>query len=280
MENENLLEQLNAFTRREHTNEEVYIFSVILCDNEVDRDDEKFTLAALNKMKELFVGKTGIFDHNAKGSNQTARIFSTEVVETPEKLNSTGEKYTCLKANAYMIRTNSNADLIKEIDGGIKKEVSVSCNVSSKKCSVCGADLTKKVCSHIKGKIYNEKKCFAILDDVTDAYEWSFVAVPAQKNAGVTKKFSGEEMVEVTPIQQEILEKIFTETKQEVLRLGFLVQPKISAKSLEKIAERMSLSELYDLKKSFMAEICGDLSPQISSKYPEKNALTDSFKMA
>ena len=34
-----------------------------------------------------------------------------------------------------------------------------------------------------------------ILDDITDAYEWSFVAVPAQVNAGVTKRFTDSERV-------------------------------------------------------------------------------------
>ena len=39
-----------------------------------------------------------------------------------------------------------------------------------------------------KFKEYNGKTCYAILDEVTDAYEVSFVAVPAQRGAGVTKQ--------------------------------------------------------------------------------------------
>ena len=41
MEQSKLLEQLNRFTRRKHTAQEVYMFDVILCDNEVDRDGGK-----------------------------------------------------------------------------------------------------------------------------------------------------------------------------------------------------------------------------------------------
>ena len=41
MENTEKLQLLNQFTRRELTEEEVYIFDVILCDNEIDRDFEK-----------------------------------------------------------------------------------------------------------------------------------------------------------------------------------------------------------------------------------------------
>lgn len=191
MENNNnaaALEQLNKFTRRKFTGDEVFIFPVILCDNEVDRDNERFSRKSLDEMAEKFVGVTGIFDHDPKGGNQTARIFSAEVVEE-SRGNSLGEPYAYIKANAYMVRTDSNADLIREIEGGIKKEVSVSCAAERHICSVCGTDRRVKACHHVKGRRYDGKKCFLSLEDISDAYEWSFVAVPAQVRAGVTKKF-------------------------------------------------------------------------------------------
>ena len=58
------LELINGYTRRKFTAEELYVFSVVLCDNEIDRDFERFTDEALGKMAELFIGKTGIFDHS------------------------------------------------------------------------------------------------------------------------------------------------------------------------------------------------------------------------
>ena len=189
---EKLIGELNKFTRREHMAEEVYIFPVTLCDNEVDRDNERFSRKALEEMAERFVGVTGIFDHNPKGENQTARIFMTEIVEEGRN-NSLGEPYAYLKGYAYMVRTGSNEDLIREIDGGIKKEVSVSCSAESQLCSVCGADRRTRPCHHIKGKIYDGKRCYFTLEDISDAYEWSFVAVPAQVHAGVTKGFEEKE---------------------------------------------------------------------------------------
>ena len=52
------LGKLNRFTRTPVTAEQVYAFPVVLCDNEVDRDGERFSTAALEKLAELFVGKT------------------------------------------------------------------------------------------------------------------------------------------------------------------------------------------------------------------------------
>ena len=60
------LEAIGAFTRRAFAPEELYVFSVVLCNNDVDRDHEKFTRRALEELGALFVGKTGIFDHSMK----------------------------------------------------------------------------------------------------------------------------------------------------------------------------------------------------------------------
>ena len=180
------LEKINKFTRRPLREEEIYAFPVTLCDNDIDRDNERFSDEALLTLSKLFVGKTGIFDHNPTGDNQTARIYDAEVVIEPGKLTKDNRIYKYLIAEAYMVRTDKNADLIAEIDAGIKKEVSVSCSASKNICSVCGCDKRITQCEHHKG----QDGCHVILDDITDAYEWSFVAVPAQINAGVTKKYS------------------------------------------------------------------------------------------
>ena len=193
-----MLEKINRFTRRPVTENEIYTFPVKLCDNDIDRDNERFSDNALLAMSKLFVGKTGIFDHNPRSGNQTARIFDAEVVTETDKLTKDGRVYKYLKGMAYMVRTDSNKDLITEIDAGIKKEVSVSCSAGKRICSVCGCDRSVTDCGHNKVR----DNCHVILDDITDVYEWSFVAVPAQINAGVTKKYIPKEgkSMEFTPI--------------------------------------------------------------------------------
>lgn len=53
------LEKINRFTRRELGEDEVYTFSVILCDNDIDRDLERFSDEALVTLAEKFIGRTG-----------------------------------------------------------------------------------------------------------------------------------------------------------------------------------------------------------------------------
>lgn len=258
------LDKLNTFTRSELKSDDVYIFSVILCDNEIDRDNERFSVKALDLLAKMFVGKTGIFDHNPKGENQTARIFDTKIEKNLNRKTSSGEPYTYIKAEAYMVRTAKNADLIKEIDAGIKKEVSVSCSVSKQICSICGTDTKVKACSHKKGRIYSGKKCHIILEKPLDAYEWSFVAVPAQINAGVTKHFSGDNFnfddtvmiksSEYLALKEKAEEtdenmKLITENlKRDIIKMSFTLHPELSVKALSRIAEGMTLSELISFK--------------------------------
>ena len=197
------LEQINQYTRKAVTQNDVYIFTLTLCDNEVDRDFERFTPKALEELAALFQGKTGLFDHSCKSEQQSARVFSTWVETDNTRTTTQGEPYTSLKARAYMIRTKENEALIAEIEGGIKKEVSVGCAMGSLCCSVCGADRRTTGCEHIKGHTYNGTLCHDVLSDARDAYEWSFVAVPAQREAGVTKAFLKE-----APMTPDILETV------------------------------------------------------------------------
>ena len=69
------LAAINALTRRELDEKEVYLFSVRLCDNEVDREGERFSAATLEALAPMFVGKSGIFDHQGSAKGQAARIY-------------------------------------------------------------------------------------------------------------------------------------------------------------------------------------------------------------
>ena len=213
------LELINSFAKKTLKAEEVFTFSVLLCDNEVDRDYECFTSESLYELSKLFIGKTGIFDHQWKADAQVARIYNTEVITDKTERTSYGHPYSYLKGYVYMMRTSENEALISEINGGIKKEVSVGCSVGSKICSICGEDMDSLTCPHTKGKEYGGKVCYAKLTDPVDAYEWSFVAVPAQKKAGVIKKLGFSDKCEtvkdyVAMSQNPQFEKEFSELEK------------------------------------------------------------------
>lgn len=281
MEQSKLLEQLNRFTRRKHTAQEVYMFDVILCDNEVDRDGECFTKQALETLCRRFEGVTGIFDHDPKGSRQTARIFATELVEDPARRTAYGATYTYLKACAYMIRTDSNQDLIREIDGGIKKEVSVSCAAKTSRCSVCGST---GACAHEKGKVYGGRLCYRKLEDISDVYEWSFVAVPAQMHAGVTKQYGasgGEDLVRKAlqaqlDAQQQAVALARQDARKQIRQLLAATHSKSAAEAVMQSLEGMELARLYQYKDALRRDFSRQCAAQLQ---PGEHAPLDSFRM-
>jgi hypothetical protein len=171
------LEAINAQAKGNLTAEQVYVFSLRLCDDQVDRDGERFDTAALPALAKLFIGKTGIVDHRWSSDSQVARIFETKVV--------CEEGVSYIKAWAYIRRGGAADEVIADIEAGIKKEVSVGCAMGRSVCAVCGSEYG--TCGHQKGEYYDGVLCCVILKEPVDAYEFSFVAVPAQRDAGVLK---------------------------------------------------------------------------------------------
>lgn len=306
------MDLVNKYTRRKFDEADVYIFSIVLCDNEIDRDYEMFTKEALESLATLFVGKTGIMNHDMKAENQTARTISCNVTKDESRVNSLGDPYYKLEARAYMPRTDKNKDFITEIDSGIKKEVSVSCSVDEMICSICSKNLKKTKCNHKKGVDYvingRNESCFYVLNKPKDVYEWSFVAVPAQKEAGVIKAFSDEkregftmtdilkqlELGEEITLNQDQTNKLHDlisslkkeaedgkaykeDLEREVIRLCVASDIGISIDTMKSVAGKMSLQELKSFKDTFEKKSMGifnpkpQLIPQKHGKIPKNN---------
>ena len=261
------LAEINRFAKSPLQAEEVYAFSLRLCDNEVDRDWERFDETALSTLGDLFVGKSGIFDHQWTAEGQTARIYRAQVVRESAQVTAAGDGYCWLKAWAYLLRTEKNADLIAEIEGGIKREVSVGCSVARRVCSICGAE--GGTCQHVPGQRYGEQLCYLELREPTDAYEWSFVAVPAQRKAGVLKRYGPEdEGVARLRAQAELGRKYLRELRREVTRLAMLADDGVDGGALAKAAEHLEEPELLELKRVYEAQAARRFppAPQLRSR--------------
>lgn len=203
------LKKINKYTLSPVTAEDVFVFKATMADNEQDdRNFMPFDLNALQALKKLYPGKTMLKDHSRIADNQIARIYDTKLIQNANKQTELGELHTELVAKIYMIKTDSNKDLIAEIVGGIKKEVSTSCTPEKMVCSICGTDNMKNYCRHWPGVEYTindgsakgtKKCCKMLLSGAKEAHELSFVAVPAQPRAGTHKSTGFTKPVAKTP---------------------------------------------------------------------------------
>ncbi len=294
---------INRYTRRAYEPQEVYVFSLVLCDNQVDRDLERFPKESLERLKELFLGKTCILDHECKSANQTARIFSTGMRICEDQRTKTGEPLAQLTAQAYLPRTKGNEETIALIDGGILKEVSVSCSVKRRVCSVCG----QEQCAHVPGREYGGQVAHHLLLEPTDAYECSFVAVPAQRGAGVTKHFAGEEAVDkllgqaqaeavvISKAQAGEIGRRFRalaekarwgqryrrELEKGVLKYSAIVQPEMPREVMEATVKALGIEELAAMEKTYgrMAERALPLRPQLAPEPGDREEGNGEFRI-
>ena len=246
------LAAINAQTKGTLTAEDVYVFSVRLCDDQVDRDLERFDTAALPELARMFIGKTGIVDHCWSSENQVARIFQTQVIQE--------EGVSYIKAWAYIRRGSHTMEIIADIEAGIKKEVSVGCAMGRSVCSVCGSDYGS--CGHQKGEYYDGALCCAILREPMDAYEFSFVAVPAQRDAGVIKGLGGQkgtlkELADRFGAQEEYRQlyklaqmgKIYEKgLRDEVVRLCLRLELGAPEPVLRAVVDKAGAEDLQNLK--------------------------------
>ena len=268
------LEAINGQAKAAMTAEQVYVFSLRLCDDQVDRDMERFDTDALPGLAKLFIGKTGIVDHQWSAAKQVARIFAAEVVQE--------DRVSYIKAWAYIRRGGANEEVIADIEAGIKKEVSVGCAMGWAVCSVCGSEYGS--CGHVKGEHYDGQLCVAILKEPMDAYEFSFVAVPAQPNAGVLKALGGgnhtlKELAEQFGAQSEY-RALFKEAQlgreykkqigNDVVRLCLSLDLGVEEPALRAIAEKAGAEELMKLKEA--------LENRLAESMPMVTQLSGSFK--
>ena len=253
------LDAINAQAKAELTAEQVYVFSVRLCDDQIDRDLERFDTAALPELAKMFVGKTGIVDHQWSTSGQVARIFETQVVQE------NGISY--IKAWAYIRRGGNAEEVIADIEAGIKKEISVGCAMGRAVCSICGGEYG--TCGHQKGEHYDGMLCCAMLKEPMDAYEFSFVAVPAQRDAGVIKglgiggrclkeladEFGAQGEYRALFMQAQLGKKYEKQLQDEVVRLFLGLDMGMDEPVLRSVAQKVSAEELLHLKQALDARM-------------------------
>lgn len=169
--------------------EQLYIFSIKMCNSEIDSDFDKLTPAFLTQFAE-YINSSPIpliKDHCWIAENQIGRVYRAEVLS--EGLDSIGEPYTYVLGYAYVA---ANSEIVARLKLGLLSEVSVGFDGKGYTCSSCGADVLShdSQCpnGHIFGSTIEGVTVYRNVGECTSALECSFVPVPAQDGAEVQSK--------------------------------------------------------------------------------------------
>ena len=169
---DNDMKQINKYTRKDFTRDDIYAFEITLCDSELDADYEAISKDCLYKLKDLSLGSSGFLTSDIR-----ARIFDTyiEKVFISRSNSILAEETYKLKAKAYVFKNAITEEELNHILNHSK--ISIGFSVKRRVCSICGSSECSK---HIKGQKYIdeagfEQLCYNLLNDPTDFYEWSVV---------------------------------------------------------------------------------------------------------
>jgi hypothetical protein len=172
------MRSVNKWAQRELKPEDVHVRRAFGIHDAVDTFHSRFPVESLRVVAGKAPGAPVLVGHNDRG-NELARIFASSVVYRPEVeqmrvVPGVGENnWTAF--DFYWMRAHSRAeDLALEIDGGIKREVSLRWAFSLPKCSICEGDMRE--CDHMPGKTYEEDRvAYYDMYEIDSVRELSFV---------------------------------------------------------------------------------------------------------
>lgn len=137
----------------------------------------KFDAAAVAQTVPMVSGKPVLVNHATDGFDglPIGRFFDAEL-ETRD------DGSTWMAALFFMLSDDEGQAFARRIDGGIITENSPTLEFDRTYCSVCGAE--DLACDHVPGQLYDGRKCYAVMTDVSDFWEGSLAWAGRQKNTG------------------------------------------------------------------------------------------------
>ena len=174
-------EAVNRFALRPLARKEYAVFSLDLCNDQVDKHFSRFPVEELEKISSMTPGRPLMERHDVRGSLPRGTFFRSRLHHE--------EEHVSVRPDVYVLRTEGNRDFILNIEGGVYRETSIGFSFRLPECSVCGEDL--RTCNHIPGRSYGDVLCYFTMRDVLEVIEGSVVTAASQGTAFVEQGARG-----------------------------------------------------------------------------------------
>jgi hypothetical protein len=169
---------INRFALRPLGRDDVAVFTLDLCHNQVDRHHSRFPDEELAQINALVPGRPLMERHDLRGSLPRGIFFRSRLHEAGSRLS--------VRPDVYVLRTAQNEHFIRSIEGGIYRETSIGFSFRTPECSICGRDL--RACEHQPGRSYAGQHCHYIMRGVIEVIEGSVVSSGSQGTGFVAQQ--------------------------------------------------------------------------------------------
>lgn len=169
---------VNRYALRPLRRDEYAVFSLDLCNNQIDKHFSRFPEEELEKIDRMTPGRPLMERHDLRGSLPRGTFFRSELHRE--------EGCLSVRPDVYVLRTAENADFILNIEGGVYRETSIGFSFRMPECSICGKDI--RTCDHVPGNSYGAQLCYFIMRDVLEVIEGSVVPAGSQGTGFVAQE--------------------------------------------------------------------------------------------
>jgi len=247
---EERLGKIRRYALEELGPEDVYVRWAAVCNDQLDRDYERFSREVLEGFARTLPGKALLVGHQHQSAPE-GRFFEAWLEER--------EGRTDLVAGFYIVKTQQNEHLRRQIDGGVFKYVSVGFTCEDLVCDLCGKSLRGPECPHIPGRRYDGQLCTATWRGEAEAAEGSIVYLGSQRGAEIVKGAGKRQTEDGGPREAEIgLSEAEVRLRVKVAELeGLLELTERTLEEKERVIDRLGerAEEGEELRADLLAEV-------------------------
>lgn len=161
--------------------EEMHVRGMLLCNSERDHYYSRFSPEALTQVAELLPGRPVMIGHDTTGL-PIGRFFAGERTFIEQGRKPRRDSYWV--EGLFTIPRDGQGDaIVKRIDQGIYRDVSLGWRCLGAECSICHNHIAdRQRCDHVPGEVYDEGLCEFEFSDITAVMEGSLVYAGGQKD--------------------------------------------------------------------------------------------------
>lgn len=167
---EDLTRDVNKYALRPLAPGDFRVFTMDLCNNQIDHHFSRFPEEELSRMVDMVPGRPLMELHDRANRLPRGTFFRSALAQEGDVVS--------IRADVYVLNIQENQAMIANIDGGVYRETSVGFSFGTPECSVCGKDIRN--CKHVPGNQYKGESCHYVMRDVSEIIEGSLVPAGSQ----------------------------------------------------------------------------------------------------